>query len=235
MSEASVSGIPPMRPLAFEYPQDESFTDTAYEFMFGDDLLVAPVLTEGASTRSLKLPRGTWYDFWTGRKYQGGENVTVDAPLSRIPVFVKAGAVLPSRQIVQHVDESPVDPLTLTVYPSSSTSTSLFYEDDGRTFRYENGEFLRRTLQQSSTPGSISVSLSRAEGTYMPPRRMLVLRFIDVSPPPMAVSLGDAPLKHVTGQEFESGREGWTYDAASGQVWVRTTDRVTEQRFVLKK
>lgn len=235
ISEASISGIPPMRALAFEYPEDESFTNSAQEFMFGDDLLVAPVLTEGASTRSLHLPSGEWYDFWTGRKYQGGENVTVDAPLDRIPIFVKAGAVLPSRQIVQYVEESPVDPLTLSVYPSSSTSTSLFYEDDGRTFRYENGEFFRRTVQQSSTAGSISVSVSRTEGTYVPARRILLLRFIDISRPPVAVALGDVPLKHVTGQEFESGREGWRYDAVSGQVWVRTTDQVAEQRFVLKK
>ncbi|HEV8539101.1 MAG TPA: glycoside hydrolase family 31 protein, partial [Bacteroidota bacterium] len=142
---ASQTGIPMMRPIFFDYPDDRDTYWNEREFLFGDALLVAPVVTPGDITRSVRLPGGTWYDYWTGKKYAGPNYVTVDAPIDRIPVFVKAGAIIPAQQIVQYSDQAPVDPLTVEVYPNRKSSTVL-YEDDGKSFDYREGKYCLRTL-----------------------------------------------------------------------------------------
>jgi alpha-glucosidase (family GH31 glycosyl hydrolase) len=116
MYKASMTGIPPMRPLAFEYPEDPRYSTNSTEFMFGDDLLVAPVLWSGDRSRSLRLPEGQWYDYWSAKRLKGGSQVTVEAPLDRIPVFVKAGSIIPTQQVLQYSDQAPIDPLTLSIY-----------------------------------------------------------------------------------------------------------------------
>jgi alpha-D-xyloside xylohydrolase len=98
MRLASERGIPPMRPLLYDFPQDEAAWRVDDEFMFGPDILVAPVIYEGARSRAVYLPAGTtWTDAWTGETLAGGQTITAAAPLERIPVYLKAGANLPIR------------------------------------------------------------------------------------------------------------------------------------------
>ena len=111
--DASVTGIPMMRPLVFDYPEDQRTYHRADEFIFGKDILVAPVLQPGATHRDVYLPAGAWYDYWSDTSYTGSQTVTVDAPLDRVPFFVKAGSVIPSRGTEQYTSEIPLDTIFL--------------------------------------------------------------------------------------------------------------------------
>jgi alpha-D-xyloside xylohydrolase len=96
MREAHERGLPVMRPLFLEFPEDQAAWSVDDAYLFGRDVLVAPVLTAGATTRTTYLPAGAaWTDAWTGQTYEGGAAVTVDAPLDRIPLFLRDGASLP--------------------------------------------------------------------------------------------------------------------------------------------
>jgi len=212
MAEASSSGMPPMRPMLFEFPDEPRLADKDDEFMFGPDLLVAPVLTEGTTRRSVELPRGHWIDFWTGTKYDGGNSVTVDAPVSRIPLFARAGAVIPTQQIVQYTGQAPIGPLTLLAFPPDTgvESSSQYYEDDGISYDYSKGAFLRRKFQLSSSRGT-ALRLSAAEGSYLPPGRKVVVRFIGV-PVPVSVQVGGRKYDRSEGRGSGEGKGVWTYD-----------------------
>ena len=96
MRLAHEKGIPPMRPLFFDFPRDEACASIDDEFLFGPDLLVAPVLTEGARSREVYLPTGTsWIDAWSGQNFEGGQHLVAEAPLARIPLYLRANAHLP--------------------------------------------------------------------------------------------------------------------------------------------
>ncbi|MBI5464891.1 MAG: hypothetical protein HY966_08075, partial [Ignavibacteriales bacterium] len=103
---ASKTGIPMMRPLGFDYPDDWQASWNGRDFLFGDAFLVAPVLWPDAKKRRLRLPAGDWFDYWTGKQYTGPNDIEVDAPIDRIPLFVKAGAIIPTQQPVQYSDEA---------------------------------------------------------------------------------------------------------------------------------
>ncbi len=146
-------GYTPMRALVFDFRHDRAVYDVDDQFMLGPALLVCPVthpihygpgstpLTGTAATRSVYLPAGCdWYDFWTGRRYDGGQRIEAAAPLEQIPVFVRAGSVLPLGPVVSHTGESSEGPLEIRVYPGADASFDL-YEDAGDGYGYEHGEF----------------------------------------------------------------------------------------------
>src|SRR5262249_9787514 len=110
-----------------------------------------------------------WYDYWTTRKYAGGTMISVDAPLDTVPMFVRAGAIIPTGPALNYVEEKPVDPITFNIYPDDAgeASTTL-YEDDGLTPSYKNGNFRRTTI----TFRRGQASTGTVEGTYNPgPRK----------------------------------------------------------------
>jgi alpha-D-xyloside xylohydrolase len=123
--------------LVFDYPSDSNVYSIKDQFLFGPSLLVNPVTTAGATSRSVYLPAGTWYDFWTGSQTAGGAKSTVPAPLSQIPLFVKAGAILPMGPNIQYATQS-ADPLEIRVYGGQNGAFTL-YEDAGDTYDYESG------------------------------------------------------------------------------------------------
>lgn len=224
MQEATESGIPPMRPLIFAYPGDAAIAGSDNEFLFGNDLLVAPVLQPGATMRTVRLPAGRWYDFWTNEPYAGGREVTVPAPLNRIPLFVREGAILPTRQVVQHTGEAPIDPLTFTVYPAAFQSTATYYEDDGLSFDYDGGGSFRRTVNQWHSSTGTTITFSAAKGTYRPPPRDVHLRLVDFSSPPQAVTLDGDPLPSSDPGALRKGSAGWWYDSRERTVTVQLTE-----------
>ncbi len=223
MEEASETGIPAMRPLYFEYPNDASFVWNDDEFMFGDDILVAPVLWPGDTTRELHLPTGEWYDYWTNNRYDGDKQVTVSAPVDRLPIFVKAGAVIPTQQVVQYTDQQPIDPLTLTVFPASSSSSS-YYEDDGVSFAYEKGVYLKRTFAQTRTSDGIQLKLSKAEGTYVPSTRKLVIKFVVVERQPTTVE--------ISGEKVDE--KSWQFNPSSKVLTINTMDTTSERTITIR-
>ena len=108
------------------------------QFMFGPDLLVSPVLTEHATSRSVYLPAGAqWYDFWTGERTSGGSAITAQAPLDRIPLDARAGSILPLGPVIEYAGQA-TDPIELRIYPGADGDFT-FYEDEGDSYRYEQG------------------------------------------------------------------------------------------------
>ncbi|MDQ0352176.1 alpha-glucosidase [Alkalibacillus filiformis] len=144
--QASETGVPVMRPLFMEYPNDQKTYNLSDQFLVGDRVLVAPVLRPGATSRMVYLPKGDWFNYWNGDLYKGGKCIIVDAPLQVLPIFVKKGSIIPEANELQSTND-PVEHLTLHVYPSESKTTYSLYDDDGETFNYRGGEYFELELQ----------------------------------------------------------------------------------------
>ena len=165
-----------MRSLLFDYGEDARARKTDQEFMFGKNLLICPVTAPmyyGKDSQELHaekvwecyLPEGDdWYHFWTDRKYAGGQTVTVEAPLDLLPIFVKAGSILPMKKGLTYADEENETPLELHIYPGKDAKFTL-YEDEGNNYHYEDGGYTltqfvwddaRRKLTVGDTEGGFS-------------------------------------------------------------------------------
>lgn len=135
--ECEHSGMPVMRPLVLEYEQDENVKEINDQFLFGSNILVAPVVNQGQKARSVYLPEGEWMDYWTKETIQGGRYILKEAPIEVCPVFVKAGSILPNYPEINYVGEKVIDELTLELYPG--TGEYHHYQDNGEDFDYQEG------------------------------------------------------------------------------------------------
>ena len=130
-----------MRPLVMDFPRDHTARENGDEFMFGPSILVCPVTKQGAASRSVYLPAGAdWIDFWTGKVFRGGTTITAPAPIQTMPLYVRAGGVLPIGPLIQYTAEKPADPIELRLYPNGSGFFNL-YEDEGINNDYEKGQY----------------------------------------------------------------------------------------------
>ncbi len=157
------SGLPIMRALWIHYADDPVAVARDDEYLFGRDLLIAPVVTKSATERTLYLPRGNWYDFWTNTRHQGGAEVTRAVDLATLPVYVREGAILPMGPVRQYTDEPSNEPLRLVVYPGSDGEFSL-YEDDGDTFDFRQGSFTRIDIKWSNHARELQISVAPRSG-----------------------------------------------------------------------
>jgi alpha-glucosidase len=186
--EHAETGAPPMRPLWFEYPDDQRTYTIEDEYLAGPDLLVAPVVRESATKRGVYFPAGdNWVDWWTGKTYQGGTDAEVEAPLDRLPLFARAGAVIPTQAVVQHTGEMAGQPLTLVAVYGAPVSTpslpppgplrwkidSRVYEDAGDGYGYLRGGSRTTTVTHTGT----RLLLSR-EGSYSAARPLAAVEYI---------------------------------------------------------
>jgi len=131
----------PMRLLAFDFSNDSNVLDIKDEFMYGPAFLVAPVTDSGVVKREVYLPKGTnWIDFWTGNKFVGGQTVSTDAPIEHIPLYIRAGSILPWGPLMQYADEKQEDPIKLRIYAGADGKFQL-YEDEGESFNYKKRKF----------------------------------------------------------------------------------------------
>lgn len=168
-----------MRALAAGYAEDPQVRKIDDEYLFGDAFLVAPVTEHKARSRSVYFPRGTtWHDFDTGRVFAGGTRATVDAPVERLPLFVRAGAIVPTGPVTQYVDQRRDAPLTVLVYPGADGRFSL-YEDDGRSTGYKQGAFSRIPISYDDRSGTVRFGKREGAGWEgMPATRTLRVRWV---------------------------------------------------------
>jgi alpha-glucosidase len=134
-------GTPILKPLSFVFQRDENVRGVENEFMFGQQLLISPVVKKGQKQQQLYLPEGNWFDYETGSKYTGGQTITIKTPLSKIPIFVAEGAVIAHYPVQQFVGEKEIKALELNVYYSDIYSETELYEDAGEGFEYKNKAF----------------------------------------------------------------------------------------------
>jgi alpha-glucosidase len=226
MRNTSATGVPAMRPLMLEYPADSATWNLQDEFLFGADLLVAPVLGEAQSERDLYLPAGTWYDFFTGQPHPGGSGLKMPVTLSSIPVFAKAGAFIFTQPVVQNTGQMPGNALQVRVFPADQSRQSL-YEDDGESFAYRKGASMTRQFSQATSSGVITIEIGAPVGSYRPAARSLELQLVAVKPPTtVVVANGNRRinLSHLDPAALATVASGWTV-SEEGFVIVKMPDR----------
>ena len=224
MRDSSATGLPAMRPLMIEYPDDPATHGMDDQYMFGSDILVAPVLREAVTTRSVHLPRGTWFDYWTGRPYEGGRSHTLPVTMASLPIFIRGGAFLFRQPVVQHTGQMRGQPLTIEVYPADR-SEGWLYEDDGRSLAYEKGASVRRRVTQvrDAATGQARVEIGAPEGAYRPATRTLKVAILSRGGP-KTVTLNGAALARLDASAVEKESTGWTLDER-GFLIVQMPDR----------
>ncbi len=167
--ECTREGLPIMRSLWLHYPDDPIAVARGDQYLWGRDILVAPVVEKGATQRKLYLPRGGWYDFWTNERHEGGREITRGVDLGTLPLYVRAGAIVPMGPVRQYTAEKVDGPLEIRVYPGAN-GNFLLYEDDGSSFDFKQGAWMG--VQMTWNDGRKTLALQLAAGSRMlPPAR----------------------------------------------------------------
>jgi alpha-glucosidase/alpha-D-xyloside xylohydrolase len=173
--ECCVTGLPMMRALWLHYPDDPNAVACGDEFLWGRDVLVAPVVEKGATTRRVYLPRGTWFDFWTEERVEGGREIDRAVDLETVPLYVRAGSVIPFGPIKQYTSE-PIDgPLEIRVYAGPSGVFQM-YEDDGASFEYKKGAWMGTEMGWDAARSRLTISLARGSKMLPPSSRAIEVR-----------------------------------------------------------
>jgi alpha-D-xyloside xylohydrolase len=165
-----------MRHLIFDYPNDANVFNINDQFMYGPAILVNPVTTAGSTSRSVYLPAGTWYDFWTGSTVAGGATITANAQLSQIPLYARAGSIVPMGPMIQYATQS-VDPIEVRVYAGQNGSFTL-YEDEGDTYNYETGNYAKITFDWNDSTRQLSIGARTGSFTGMLASRTFNIVFV---------------------------------------------------------
>ncbi|TNF28411.1 MAG: alpha-glucosidase [Deltaproteobacteria bacterium] len=219
--EAARTGAPVLRPLVWHFQGDAKAQTVGDEAMLGPYLLVAPVVTEGATSRQVYLPEGRWFERFSGAAYEGPTTVTATLRLQALPTYVRAGAIVPTQEAAQTADAPPAGRLTLDVYPVVGEATAFtLYEDAGDGF----GAATRTTYTLAGDAGGASLSATRT-GDFTAPSRVLVVRFQRVDHAPTAVTLDGAALTAAADVDavLASGA-GWAWDQADLALVVAFDD-----------
>ncbi|MDP9411012.1 MAG: glycoside hydrolase family 31 protein [Actinomycetota bacterium] len=173
--ECHRTGAPILRPLLFEYPEDETTYTADDQFLLGDALLVAPVTRPGIEHRHVYLPQGTWFHYWSGERFDGPAHILAHAPLGEPALYVRANTPIPFGPDASHTGERPPDPLTLRIHPAEGAGESTLYEDEGDGFGYEGGGYARRVVSCDTSHDRVVVRLGEREGSFVPERRQVIL------------------------------------------------------------
>jgi alpha-glucosidase/alpha-D-xyloside xylohydrolase len=168
--ECATTGMPVMRALWLHYPDDPIAVARQDQYLWGRDLLVVPVIEKAAVSRSVYLPKGSWYDFWTNDVVEGHREITREVDLETIPLYVRAGTILPLAPVRQYTGEKVDKPISLSIYPGADSSF-LLYEDDGRSFDYRKGEWMGLRLEWRDKPRVLRLSLAPGSRTLPPLQR----------------------------------------------------------------
>lgn len=231
------TGLPLCRPLYYEWPDLEDSYAWKNEYLFGDDLLVAPVtkpaerMTQCAMV-DVWIPPGRWHHWFTGRTYMGPAEYPMVVPLDEIPLFVRDGAIIPTGPTVQRSDEKPLDPMVLNVFGAADGSTRV-YEDDGRSARYERGECAWTPVTQRLAGDRRHVTVGPMEGSFpgLPAARQYVVRVWDIAPGVRNVTVNGDSIGGKSGFDPNEAHAYWWYNPAIMGPEIRipptkTTDRI---------
>jgi alpha-glucosidase len=173
--EANETGVPLMRPLLMEFPDDPQVANLSNQWLMGPGLMAAPILDPSGS-RSVYLPKDSWYRFNSSGRLEGGQTLQVTAALNEIPIYVRAGTILPIGPVIEHTAQLPGGPLEVQVYPGKD-ATFAFVEDDGESTAYLKGASRHTIFHWDDAAGKLSWTV---EGTYDGPscfKKMVVSRF----------------------------------------------------------
>lgn len=240
--ESAQTGLPVIRPLVLEYPDDANVANLCDQFLLGDQLLVAPIYRPGTDHRAVYLPAGVWYDYWTGERLEGGRHVLAHAPLEKMPIYVKAGAVIPHAAAAAGTSESaPAVPSTVEFGAGALAGELAFdiyggagivgdpssfeqYEDDGLTVGYRSGSYnlMRFTVSGAAEQLALAIEPLHAgfDGAGSSKRWTLTFKHLGWTPREVV----GLPVEAASGAASASGADskavGWTYDEAAQELTV---------------
>jgi len=176
--EAASTGSPILRPLLYHFPNDLQTFTISDQVMLGPSLLAAPIYRPGIEHRAVYLPEGRWYDWWSSEVFDGPKHILAYAPLEKMPLYVRAGSIIPMASVMQYVDERPLDQLTLKIWPGQGEWT--FYEDDGHTFEYKTGVSSTTTYRVRQEDQQIIVEIAAREGSFSPAVREILVELVGI-------------------------------------------------------
>lgn len=219
LEEAHRTGLPLFRPLLLNYQQDYNTLNLDDQFMIGADLLVAPVLKPDVSSRSVYLPEGVWFDYWTGKRYSGSQMIRADAPLEIVPMYVRGGSIIPMGPEMNYIGEKPFDPLTFEIYPDDQgQAATTLYEDDGTSPAYKQGISRRTSVQVAQAGRGWRINVGAPVGNYQPGAREFFFN-IKGAAPARSVMLDGRALP-----ALQAGGKGGGWHSDAKGVSIRITD-----------
>jgi alpha-glucosidase len=215
IEETSRTGIPLMRPLFLEYPQTQEITGDDRDFLFGPDLFVTPVFSEEDQALEIHLPPGEWYEYKSSWKHKSGDKIESKPALDLLPVWVRAGAIVPEEPLVQSTEETPDGPLELHVYPGEDCHGSL-YQDDGHTFAYQRGVFLRMDYVCQMAGQNVTVASRPVHTAFHPWWSSTQVTIYGNTSAPKEVEVNREPIRD------------WKFDSKWGTVTLTVPDSLKE-------
>lgn len=239
--EANQTGIPTVRAMVLEFPEDETAQSdtTKYQFMSGEWLLVAPVYKRGNWREQIYFPAGKWYDYWSGKTYEGNQWLPkYEAKLDKLPVFVREGAIIPMYPTMNYVGEKSIDELTLELYPSVQKTIFNLYEDDGLTRDHEQGAFAETQIELQKEQGQINVTINAVKGDFKG-RQARRSYFCDIKTEaiPKDITLNNKALSPIKNRkELETKESGYFFDPSDrkGRLFIKTGKIETKQTLIIR-
>ncbi|MFD1772806.1 glycoside hydrolase family 31 protein [Paenibacillus rhizophilus] len=219
--ESAENGQPVQQPLVYQFQDDAKTYNIEDQFMFGDSMMLAPVVKEGQTSREVYLPAGeTWVDYWTGKKYEGNQSITVNAELGTLPIFVKNNSIIPRQEVEQSTDEKKLENLILDTYLEDKASYS-FYEDDAETMDYKQGEFNITEFQVDKKGNHIEFKQDKKAQHYASAVKSYTLKLHDAEQP-KKIQAAEHKYDQAGSLEQLNGQEsGYYFDSAEKVLYVK--------------
>ena len=211
-------GVGLVRPLTFDWPNDPEVRDDADAWLFGQWLLVSPVVVQGQISKRIHLPAGKWIGWFTGRTYTGGQTIEipVDARTWRdIPLFIRDGAIIPMQPVMDHVGQHPVTTVTVQVFPADHATHFDYYDDDGKTYAYEKGAYFLQGLAAQRDADDVTFRTEAPVGSYKPALKHWLVKVHGIAA--VTVRAGNVALGHRSSPS--------ALESAKGQAWATGHDR----------
>ena len=243
--QAFDAGLPLMRAMVLEYQDDPETFNLNSQFMLGRELLVAPVMEQGATSKKIYLPEGVWIDFNNPQRgFPGKQWIDYPVSLETTPLFVKQGSVIPQMTEMQYIGEKKNGPFFFEIFPATSGHTAAFtlYEDDGETNNYKTEAGCLTEVKCLSSDEALNVSLKRLEGkeSHQDHNRNFVIK-IHIAKDPGSVTLNSVKLKYKrvdtfqTGLDVRSEEACWSWDKLTGTCLIRLPDNSLSTEIIIKK
>lgn len=174
--ECATKGTPILRPLLYEYPNDPKTYALHDQVLLGAHLMAAPVYRPGVEYRAVYLPEGVWHDWWTGERHNGNQHILVNAPLERMPMFVKAGAIIPMQPVMQYIDEFSIDQIRLRIWSGNGEFT--LYEDDGHSFDYRSNQWIKTICHVREQNNITTIEVEKRQGEWQVNDREIIIELV---------------------------------------------------------
>ncbi len=194
--ESSRTGAPILRPLVYEFQDDPSVRNLGDQAMLGSHLMVAPIQEPGVTERSVYFPEGRWYEYRSGAIYEGPSTATINVRLGALPMFARAGAIIPRTSNRQYTDEKPWSPMYFDVFPDQESSKFTLYEDDGDSMEYQTGGFAKLSIELEPHAQGLKMTIGEGTGEFQTPERQLTFVIHRIEMPPTSVQWQDIALSY---------------------------------------